>query len=47
MHPESHKVRIPIQQRSLNLAVCVGVVFGLLLGSPKNCQILNDQQNGL
>lgn len=29
-NPNSHKVRIPIKQRSLNLAVCVGVVFGML-----------------
>lgn len=29
LNPNSHKVRIPIQQRSLNLAVCVGVVFGM------------------
>ena len=28
-NPNSHKVRIPIKQRSLNLAVCVGVVFGM------------------
>lgn len=28
----SNKVRIPIQQRSLNLAVCVGVVFGMTAG---------------
>lgn len=31
LNPNSHKVRIPIKQRSLNLAVCVGVVFGALV----------------
>jgi len=30
LNPNSHRVRIPIQQRSLNLAVCVGVVFGVV-----------------
>lgn len=30
LNPNSHKVRIPIKQRSLNLAVCVGVVFGII-----------------
>jgi tRNA (cytidine/uridine-2'-O-)-methyltransferase len=32
LNPNSHKVRIPIKQRSLNLAVCVGVVFGMTFG---------------
>ena len=31
LNPGSHRVKIPIQQRSLNLAVCVGVVFGGVL----------------
>jgi tRNA (cytidine/uridine-2'-O-)-methyltransferase len=30
LSPNSSKVRIPIKQRSLNLAVCVGVVFGMI-----------------
>jgi tRNA (cytidine/uridine-2'-O-)-methyltransferase len=32
-NPNSHKVRIPIKQRSLNLAVCVGVVMGVISSS--------------
>lgn len=39
LNPNSHKVRIPIQQRSLNLAVCVGVVFGMTV---KPCAIVNE-----